>query len=339
MIIIPIKSIKLFKDKASNIATNTHLPICSYIRFQYHKGICTLTKTNYHAFVIEQFDAEGKEDQDYMVLEKDLFAFVDHSSDDFLTIRKEKGKLLLVDGNSTAPCITTTDSFSELEVPDSEPIELSSSVIKNIKSASKMLANEKDETWRSFVFLGSKMVVGCDGFVALSIPCEIEDQIVFRKEVIASLPIVGAVYRKNKSYDFFESGRALYGFVKSEQKFFDMTKGIKIPEKEAFEIERAPMISFNDWAISVAHKPEFADAEWNYKDGGLSLVWRDTYSEKTGERRIKSTGGDYFKYLPMQMNKILKAIDEDVLTCFRGENNVCITNEKRTFISLIQQIV
>ena len=141
-----------------------------------------MTKTNNYAFVMEEFDADGEGDQEYMVLEVDLFAFVDHSLESALTIKKEKGKLLLVDDNSKTPCSTTEDKFPALESPNSESIELSSGIIKDIKKAAKMLGDEEIPTWRSHVFVGEKMVIGCDGFVALSVPCDIEQRIIFRKE-------------------------------------------------------------------------------------------------------------------------------------------------------------
>lgn len=339
MIIIPVNSVRSFKHKASKISPNKVLPVCNFIRIQYSKGICTMTKTNNYAFITEEFDAEGKEDQEYMIQELDLFAFVEYSADQFLTIKKEKGRLLLVDSNSTAPCLTTQDAFPLLEIPNQETTELSSSLIKDIKKAAKMVADDPSLTWQNHVFLGERMVIGCDGFVALSIPCELDCRIIFRKEVIAALPDVGAIYKQNKSYDFFECGRAIYGFIKPEQGFFDMTKGIKIPDKKAFELQRKDLLSFNDWVLSIAKKPEFADIQWEYKDGSLILNGYDTFSEKSVERKIKATGGETFKYLPMQLNKLLKAIDDDILICYRGQNNVCITNESRSFISLIQQIV
>lgn len=288
---------------------------------------------------MEEFDAEGKDDQEYMIPELDLFAFVDHSSDQMIDIKKINGKVHISDSYSTAPCLTTEDAFPVLEIPNSSDIELSSSLIKDIKKAGKMLSEDVNSTWQKHVFVGHKMVIGCDGFVALSIPCEIEERIIFRKEVIAALPLVGAIYKRNASYDFFECGRTLYGFVKSEQNFFDMTKGIGIPKKEPFEIKRSDLLSFNDWTLSVSKKPEFADIQWEFKDHHLCLTGYDTFSKKSIERKIEATGGETFKYLPAQLNKLLKAIDDDILICYRGQNNICITNEKRTFISLIQQIV
>lgn len=340
MIILPVKSVKSFKDKASNITNNKVLPICDYIRVQFHDGTCTMTKTNTFAFVVEQFDAEGKGDEEFLIPEKDFFAFVDHSDSGLISIKKDGKKVLLIGDQSKAPTITTEDSFPKLEVPEKEIADFSPALIKHIKTSAKMLANEVDATWRSFLFVGRKMVIGCDGFVAFSNSCEIEDDIVLRKEVVHSLPDIGAIYKTNKSYDFFECGRSLYGFVKSEQKFFDMTKGIKIPESEAFELKRADLLSFNDWIISISKKPDSASVEWNHVDGFLTLSGTDTYSERPPvERKIQSTGGGYFKYLPVQMNKILKAIDVDILTCYRGTSNVCFTDDKQSFISLIQQIV
>jgi hypothetical protein len=338
MILIPVNSVRSFCHKAAKIQSNKVLPVCDYIHIQYSKGSCTFSKTNNYAFVIEEMDAEGKENQDYMILEKDLSAFVEHNSG-ILAIKKVKDKLVLVDDRSTAPCLTTEDKFPPLEVPENNAIELSPLVIKNIKTASKMLATEQTPTWRSHVFVGKKMVIGCDGFVAFSIPCDIEDKIIFRKEAISALPDIGAVYKQNSSYDFFECGRTLYGFIKSETGFFDMTAGMTAPNVDSFEVKRGDLVSFNEWVLDIAVKPEFASIEWNFVDNELALVGSDSFSEKSVERKIKATGGEYFKYLPTQMNKILKAIDDDVLTCYKGPKNVCITNEKQTFISLLQQIV
>lgn len=340
MILLPVKSVKSFKNKASDIVNKGVLPICDYIRVQFQDGTCTMTKTNNFDFVIEDFDGEGKEDQEFLVLEKDLFAFVDHSDSDLLSIKMGSGKVILSGDRSSATLATTKDAFPKTEIPEHEIADLTPALIKNIKTCAKMLANEVDKTWRSHLFIGKKMVIGCDGFVAFAIPCDIESEIILRKEVVSSLPDIGSVYKSNKSYDFFECGRSLYGFVKSEQKFFDMTGGIKIPDVDPFELDRADLLSFNDWVLSISKKPESAQVEWNFDGGELVLSGTDTYSEREPlQRKIKSTGGGYFKYLPYQMNKILKAIDVDILTCYRGSANVCFTDENKSFISLIQQIV
>lgn len=340
MILLPAKSVKSFKDKASDIHNTGILPICDYIRVQFNDEVCTMTKTNNFDFVIEDFDASGKKDEEYLVLEKDLFAFVSHIDGEILSIKKDGEKITLVGDSMSAPTVTTKDSFPKLEIPDKEVADLSPALIKNIKTCGKMLANEVDKTWRSYLFVGKKMVIGCDGFVAFAIPCEIDEEIILRKEVISSLPDIGSVYKTTVSYDFFECGRSIYGFVKPQQKFFDMTRGIKIPDAEPFELVKHDLLSFNDWVISLSKKPETACVQWNYKDGQLILSGTDTYSNREPvERKIKSTGGGYFKYLPVQMNKILKAIDGDRLVCYRGEANVCFTDEKKSFISLIQQIV
>lgn len=339
MILLPVNSVKQFKQKASKISNNRIIPICNYIRIQFHAGECVLTKTNNNAFVTQTFDAEGKGDQEYMILEKDLFPFADHSLDDFLTIKMKDDKLFISDSSSSAPCQTTKDAFPALERPGEQTIVFSPATVKAIKAASKMLGNEEMATWRSYVFVGHHKIIGCDGFVALSIPTEIEDRIILGKEVIASLPDNGAIYRQNKAYDFFETGRSLYGFIKPEQKFFDMTGSVKETSETSFVFTRAALLSFNDWVLDMALKPEFCEADFDFKNGLLQLSGRETYSEKSVERNIKSTGGWPFKYLPSQMNKILKFTDDETLLCYKGEKNICITNETNSFYSLLQGII
>ena len=188
------------------------------------------------------------------------------------------------------------------------------------------------------VFVGLKKIIGCDGMIAYCRPCDIDDQIILRKEQIAALPDIGATYSQSESYDFFESGRLLYGFSKTNQKFFDMTGAMKPANDELFLLPRNEVVSFNEWVLDISAKPEFASVYWEPAAGQLNLKGQESYSEKEIERTIKSASGPEFKYLPMNMNKLLKAIDTDVLYCYRGEKNICLTDEKQTFISLVQQI-
>jgi hypothetical protein len=298
-----------------------------------------MTKTNGHSFVKEDFDAEGKGKHDFLIQEIDLFAFAKNSKDDFVTIKKTDKGLRLNDDNSSTPCITTVDLFPEIETPKDNAIELTPAVITSIKTAAKMLASEVDATWRSYVFVGLKNIIGCDGMIAYCKTCEIEDKIILRKEEIAAIPDIGATYSQSQSYDFFESGRFLYGFVKTDQKFFDMTSAMKLPNDTQYLIPRLDLISFNEWVLDLASKPEFASCCWAESANELKCKGEVSYDEKEVERTIKSASGPEFKYLPMNMNKLLKALDADTLYCYRGEKNICLTDEKQSFISLVQQIV
>lgn len=338
MIIITTKSVKSFKEKASKILSNNVLPIYDYVHIVFSDSICTMTKINNSSFVREEFEAEGKEDQSFLVPSIDLFSFVDHNPDQVISIKKVKNKILLIGDNSTTPCVTIEDEFPELEVPEETGVELSPIEIKSIKKASNMLAKEQFDTWRSHVFVGNNTISGSDGFIAYSVPCEVGLNIILRKEVINALPDVGAVYKHNKTYDFFECGMSLYGFKKSDQAFVDMAKMIKIPKADPFILSKKEVVSFNDWILDVSKKPECADVTWDYKEGVLNLVGFDSLSEKTVERKVKIAGGESFKYLPLQMNKILKSIDDDTFICYKGETSMCFTNESKSFISLIQQI-
>lgn len=314
------------------------MPICEYIRVQYADGTCTMTKTNMHSFVREDFDAEGKGKHDFLIQEIDLFAFASNSKSDFLTMKKTDKGIQLKDDNSSAPCVTTTDTFPEIETPKDKTIELTPAIISSIKTAAKMLASEIDATWRSYVFIGHKKIIGCDGMIAYCKDCDLDDKIILRKEQIAALPAIGTTYSHSESYDFFESGRLLYGFSKTEQAFFDMTGAMKTPNDVQFMIPSKELVSFNEWVLGVSSKPEFASVCWEPSEGQLKLKGQSSYDEKEVERIIKSASGPEFKYLPMNMNKLLKAIDTDVLYCYRGEKNICLTDEKQTFISLVQQI-
>jgi DNA polymerase III sliding clamp (beta) subunit (PCNA family) len=338
---IPLKSVKLFKNKASKISKNHILPICSYLLFDFNNDECTITKNNLSAFISETFPASGA--GKFLIDEKILFNFVETNKGEFIEITQAKNRVTLsnVNNGQISNAESPTDDASMFpvnELPHGEGSIIDPSLVSEIKTAARLTIDAEIPTAKNFVFVGKGIVAGSDAVVGYISKTDFPIELILRKEVILSLPDTGVTHFKNNSYDFFVSGNATIGFSKSEFSFFDFTKFMDIGNEKVFEINKADIVDFNDMAIGSAIS-DVITASWSFNNNEMILESLDVMCNVKVNRKLPIQGTGSFSYLPNHMNKLLKALPGEQLHFYKSENKYYITDADKSFVSLIMKVV
>lgn len=339
MTTIPIKSLKIFKGRAAKISQNKILPICSYLLFDFKDGECSITKSNSKSFVQETVSAggEGK----FLIDEKSVFDFIDYNKGELLSIQHTGTVIKLSCGIAVGEAPTDNpELFPKHELPEGSGVSLTPTVISEIKTAAKLIIDEEIPTPRGFVFVGKGLVAGSDAIVAYFYQTDANVELVLRKEVVDAIPDNGTEYHSNSSYDFFVSGNAVFGFVKSEYPFVDMNRYALYDKSKGFAFSKAELLSFNEWAAASSPNKGVVST-WNIAGKEILLESKDILTSK-GHSRVAEYSGKAdgsFSYLAESMSKLLKNLPGDDLLFYQEQDKYYITDLDKTFTALIMRIV
>lgn len=339
MFTIPVSSLRVFKAKAAKITPNKMLPICSYLLFDFKDGQCSITKSGHDAFVKETFSADGN--GKILVDEKSVFDFIGYNKGEFLTFELADKIVKLSSGKAIGESPTDNpDFFPQHEMPEGDAICLTPAVIAEIKTAAKLIIDEEVPTPRSFVFVGGGLVCGSDAIVAYFTKADVKGKIVLRKEVADAIPDNGCDYYSGASWDFFLSGECMFGFIKDEFPFTDMSKFTVYDDKKGFLMSKAELIDFNDWAAGSSPNKGVVST-WAINGDQIVLESKDVLVNK-GVKKIFDYQGKadgVFSFRAESMSKLLKNLPGDELFFYQEKDKYYITDVDRSFTSLIMRIV
>lgn len=328
---LSLTTLQKFRSDAAHIKTNPIIPILSYIKFE--NG--NIIKNNLREFIIQECD--GITDN-FLIDEKILFNFLSVASGD-ISFKVTAKKITITDGNITVTSPTeditqfptTTANFDDL-------VNLNDEVLSAIGIAAKFITEDETNPIKSHVFIGNDHVAASDGFIAYlnnvgSVPAMVLDKLTAQK--IGSLPV--CFHTQTESYNFFCSTKTTYGFIRPEQKFFDLSPMLKVPEDISFSIKKDALIKFNEACITSSPAKSIT-SRLEIIDGVLVLTMKDAdYSIDVNQRIPLEGNADTFGYNPTLMNRLLKAVPDSDLKFYQGSNKYFIKGSN--FTSLIMELV
>ena len=90
------ESLRQFQKRATQLTTNTLLPILTNLKLSYSGDICTLTKNNIGAVIVGQVEATG-DACNILINERIFFAIVSSSKQEFIEIQVEEDRILIIE--------------------------------------------------------------------------------------------------------------------------------------------------------------------------------------------------------------------------------------------------
>lgn len=326
--------LKRFKANSSFIKHNNILPILGYLKFD--GGV--VTKTSLHSFIEQDMDFEGS----LLVDENVLFNFLNYTNEPVITVTEKSGRVTITDGKSTVSCPSEDiKTFPSTPESETEGIELSNEVLCAIKFAANFTDNMEMPDVRGHVFLGSKLVSGCNGIIGYTETFKEELPKVSLLKEVAS--IVGkfpsATFSEGGNYVFFSMDSTKYGFIKSQYPFTDLTRISKIDKKaNSFTVNKDDILFFNEMCVSSTKAKGLA-ASMSIEDGKLTLSMSDSDFNVDVTKTIEVSGemDDSFTFNPQMMSTQLKNLPDNELTFYQSKGSYFITGETG-FVSIIQQL-
>ena len=334
-----------FKNDSIKIPRDEIYPILSYLKIDFHDNYCIITKNGLKAFIKKGVSSESTEKDGIMLVSEDkLFSIAENSTSDMLELTQVEDKIKIVSGRSKAT--TATDDLSKFPTND-EPTQLWQDIYIEALTALASGINfivdevpEKTQPQMANIYCKEKTIVGCNGAIAFYKPLHDDiPEMILRKEVamaISTLP--GCKFSQNSSYNFFKSESSMFAFSKSESPFFDLRQFGKIEtDKPSFTINKDDLIRFNNTCINTS-KSKLVTSKFNcLSPTVLQLIYEDPDSgldELVASVDIKDGYGE-FKYKPEVMNQLLKSIPSTMCVFYPGKNKYYITDESKSFVTLI----
>jgi hypothetical protein len=344
---IRVSDILDFKADSAKVPPNELYPVLSYLKIEFKINYCNITKHGFESFVSKNIHCECNGEPTILVDELKLYDIAQGSKTDYVSIESVKDKIILTSGKLKA--ITATEELAKFPVNDVLPLEwkpISVDAITAIGIAKSIVISDEDTKHPATmnVFSNDKYVVACNGAISFYKPLyEVVPKMVLRKDIclaISSMP--GADFTENDSYYFFKTGSILFGFSKSQTMFYDISHFGKLEsDKLSFSANKEEIIKFNNICANSS-KSKVITAKFNCKSPTeLELIFIDPdsgYDEVVDSIDIINGFGS-FKYDPKVMNELLRAVPATECYFYEGKNKYYITDEQKSFISLIMGVI
>lgn len=323
---LSVKELKRFKQNSAFIKKNNVLPIYDYLKF--HDG--TVTKSGGTEFIIQDI----KCNESFLVDEKVLMNFVDVCEGDDINVKVEGNRVILSDKKTKVTSTTDNiDFFPAHPVAEENPFIFSAKHIQAMQIASEFIQPKEQIIAKEFVHVGNGCIMASDAAIAyLQRFNDDLPTIVFRKSVINAISKFPEVsFTQNDNYHFFTTTDSRFGFIKSDVKFFEnLASFFVIPDglpKTMFT--KHDFIRFND--LCAASSPlEIQTAIMSPNKRNIDLVMTDSQYERTVSTQILAENKDPFNpfsFLTRNMNRLLKAIDDEIPIFIRGHQKYYVTGE------------
>lgn len=343
---IRIKDILDFKTDSAKIRQNEIYPILKNIKIDFKDNYCTFTKNNALSFVKKNVPSESmKIDGAILLDEEKLFSLADNCATDFIEIKMLKDEKAQVTIGKTKSILWSPSSSQYIE-PDlplnSEFTKLYVQALSSLEHAVRFIVdeNEKSTPQTSNIFINDKSIVACNGVIAFY--KEVMDampKMTIRNEIayaISNMP--GCEYASTPSFSFFKSESTMYGFRKTEAPWFDLTPFGKMESSQpSFYVIKDEIIKFNNICIRSS-KDKLMSAKFiSESEDKLKILYEDAeggMDELVAILDVKTTQCN-FKYDPAAMNLLLNSIPATICYFYPGKNKYYVTDEKKSFVSLI----
>lgn len=328
--IIPTSSLRAFLQQSSRLKTNTLLPVLSFIKFE--DG--TITKHTMREFVQYSVPFEGQ----FMVEERILNTFINGSQDEEIDFSWTDKKVTLKDGKGkisspNEPLI----NFPAIELP-TQTEELSEDACQAIGICAAMLTDDLEGFPNcKHIFTGGNWISGTDRFIGMIFDIECPSKLMLAKQpamVVAKMK--GCQYSNTKSYDLFQSGNLLYGSVKPECVWFDMSI-LRNKSTDGFDLDTREVLAFCDMAIAASGLSVMTATIENGHELRLQFSEPEYGVELSRAMQVAGPQMEAVGFQPRLMQRLLRALPADKVICVREFNRLSFLGDG--FTGMIQEFV
>lgn len=331
---VPVSDIRSFKKNSSHIKKNGIIPILDYVKFD--NG--TITKTNLHEFVVQESNFIGS----LLIEERVLFNFIEYTNASDILFVADGKRITVSDGSQKTTSMQGDIAlYPEIEQSPKETVTLTDTILKLFGAAAKYTQDHRDDLLISHIFIGDDSILASDRYIAF-----------YRKidRVLPKTAIPKSVAERVSSIDpadfsqtekklFFKTGKALYGFQKTEATHVDMRKYFDYVKDACFYASKSELISFNETCLSMSPL-RICHPTLEIVNNKLLMSAIDGDYGVGNEKEIDIVGsiGMKFKYDASWMNRLLKTAPDDELTFSRVKGMMYITGDSG-FTSLIMELL
>lgn len=340
------EELEAFKLEASDVVSSKdNQPVLQFLRIQVDGDFATITKSNDRAFVHKTIPNDS-EDCTFLVDEATVYDFMNACDGDYIQFESNGTRILISSGR--AKIFSPTEQahlYPTIDLSNDNFVVLPKLACSTAGVCSKIVMNGELMNAQSHVFLGNNFVCGADGNIGYFQNIdEVMPKLVLRKEVAVCVSkIPNCLYGFNTSWDLFKAGQTLFGFKKSELKFFDPIEGIfrgKLDTLTAdFSVNKNQILKFT--ALCIARAPKTTAATFEVIEPNMLHMELCKNADEVDihmDIPVKGINGS-FKFDPAVMTSILKAIPCDDIYFYEGQKLYFLTDLDKSFTSIIMAII
>lgn len=347
---IKVVDLKEFIKRSAKITSNGIIPIYDYLLFEFNKESICITKTNGQTYCKHEIDNDGNEVCSLLIEEKRLTSFVNNTGGEELTF-KIKNKQVEISDSVNLVSVPTEEVSLFPAFPEqgnsNEAVSISSEVIKSLNEAKQFRFNGKYETNYSYIYVSKNeigsFVFATSGNVFYLKKFE-EDLPAFSlspESCSMLLPYSNVLYYSSNNYNFFNTGKTIFGFIQSELKSVDFRPVLNsVNRSEWLEIDRKDFVDFSDLVLSFS----FLVPIIRFSFSGENVL--ANYSEENynvnAERLIsakKNFEADSFNFNASFINMALRCFTGEKIKAFPAFKSYCFESEEEKGLSIVVAIV
>src|SRR5688572_10416581 len=224
---IPFADLISFKKNSSFIKSFGLIPIYDYVLFD--SGM--MIKSNQREFVIQKAPFMGT----FLVEDRVLSRFLDYAMPTDISFTVSDKKITISDG--VQKVTSQTEDHANFKIPElseSKKTALTSAELEAISHATKYTKDDENSHITPYVFIGNRAIAASDAMIVYYRQFDVDlPQMVLPRtnaEKVRSLADVN--YTSTERYHIFESSGVVYGFIKHEVAFQDMSYFFRQPTWE-----------------------------------------------------------------------------------------------------------
>lgn len=321
MITLKTADLRSVQKKFQSIRQRNILPILNFIKIECDGKQATITKDNLDIFIIQTMPCTGSDK--LLVYEDSFWNFINFATTQSIDINIKGNEYSLVSGQTILK--NTTEDIkkfpSQRKIPNDDGITIDTNYFVGLSS---IIIEEEIPTQRGFIFINEGTASGSDGYIGYCVPLSGVNKVVFKKEILSKLPHGEFKYISSENNDFFISENVIFGFVKPEISFSNISSFFKPPSEPGFMVDKTQLLKFSDMALSSSQS-KATIITFEVLMNKMSLRMHDEISNNTATSVLDVTGeGSEFSYVAEQMSRLLKAIPYDSLEFIPSENKYYI---------------
>lgn len=338
---IKVSDLKDFLKKSNKIKSKGVIPIHDYLLIDFEKDSLSITKNNGNMFCKHTVEEDNESREKILIEEKRLTALVNNARGEFIHFSKTGKKIILNDDVNEVKL----EQMKEVDInnfqtfPGSEGAQrilLNPEVLAAIFEA-KGFCSALEATALSYVYAhknvnGNFSVFATNAHILYLKTFEEEvPELVLSGEVCSIISTLQHVeYFSAGNYDFFDTGKTVYGFIKADMhKLPDYMSIIRqIEDGVNFTTNKNELLSFCELINSLAVK-ELPIIKFDEVENDLLAQYGEEEYNATTEKKIVVKKN--FSPKPVAFNN---GYLTQVLKCFATEDIVFSAAQNERFYSL-----
>lgn len=315
MIKIKSTEIREFLKRSKTIKTSNLMPILAFVKLDITNTGALLSKTNLKSYCIHQIEAEGENIS--VLLDENLLAAIATTGDE-VEIQLDNKTIHLKNGDSLVS-FQKEDATLYPIFPDqgetNERVVIGKDVLQAIGIASKFVFEAEMETNFSFVHVKNNSVFSTDKNVIFlkNFTDNIPNLLISTECAAVISGFDNLMYFTAGNYDFYDTGKTTYGFIRSEYKSPDFSVILsKATKGTFFTVAKENIVKFCELATTATPSlVPVSKLDSSLKEGQIDLTFFDDSYNVSVDMSFNVSGDlkpEPFTFNPKVMLPFIKSL-------------------------------